>query len=59
MKCFSCRKEIKNESEMVSLGGDGDFVCNEKCKLKHEKDKKEFFDNIDKNEWYHNKFFKI
>ena len=39
MKCCSCQKEI--EGMGVLLNGDGDFVCNEKCK-------QSFYNEMDK-----------
>lgn len=53
MKCFQCKTEIHNEFQMIHLG-DGDFVCNETCKIKFEQKRNEFFDNIHDDVWYDN-----
>jgi hypothetical protein len=50
MKCSHCRKEIP-EGEGVLINMDGDFV-HKKCKESYEKDRKEFFENIHKDEWF-------
>ena len=44
MKCFHCHKEIKRNGILISQ--DGDFVCDEKCKEKYEKERDYFFNNI-------------
>jgi len=54
MKCFACNKKIKREHEMIHIGCDGDFVCNEKCKARYEKEKAEFFGNTHDDAWYKN-----
>ena len=32
--------------------GDGDFVCDEKCEEKFNKEKDDFFENINDDAWY-------
>lgn len=53
MKCFVCKKEIKDELKMKHIG-DGDFVCDDKCEKKFEKEREEFFNNISDDNWYGN-----
>jgi len=51
MKCFVCKKEIKNdELNAFLISGDGDFACSKKCVDKYEKDKNHFFDVTVKSE---------
>lgn len=50
MKCFVCKNEIK-EMNPIHLG-DGDFVCNEKCEKKFNKEKDDFFKNINDDGWF-------
>jgi len=51
MEFFVCKKEIKNEMKAIHLG-DGDFVCDEKCEEKFNKEKDDFFENINDDAWY-------
>jgi len=44
MKCFYCKKELDNNA--ILLDEDGDFVCNEICKMKYEEARDDFFDRI-------------
>ncbi|OGF27448.1 hypothetical protein A2331_00600 [Candidatus Falkowbacteria bacterium RIFOXYB2_FULL_34_18] len=46
MKCFQCKKEITNESKMILISADGDFVCGQNCKDKYETEKAHFFNEI-------------
>jgi len=50
MKCFECKKEIKNESLMEHIG-DGDFI-HEACSENFKKNRKDFFENIGDDRWY-------
>ena len=54
MKCFVCKKEIKDERQKVLLNQDGDFACNENCRIRYEKEREEFFNNIGNDAWYKN-----
>lgn len=55
MKCFVCKKEIKNdELTAILISGDGDFACSEKCKKQYQNDERMFFDNIDNDEFIKN-----
>ena len=53
MKCFNCKKEIKNEIKSIHIG-DGDFVCDDKCKKEYIKLKDVFLKNIGNDKWYKN-----
>ncbi len=46
MKCFQCKKEIKNEAEMVILNADGDVGCNTICQQNYIKERDHFFNVI-------------
>lgn len=37
MRCFHCKKKIKDESKRVFLAPDFDVVCDEACKRAYEK----------------------
>ena len=52
MKCFECKKEIKDSDEAQHIS-DGDFVHLECIKL-FESNKKEFFENIDNDVYFNN-----
>lgn len=46
MKCFQCDNDIVDESKMILVSADGDFVCSEKCRKAHEAGKARFFNDI-------------
>ena len=64
MRCFHCKKEIKDESKKVFLVPDFDVVCDENCKRAYEEQMnrdltafdtmsdKEFYDWMDVPELY-------
>lgn len=59
MKCFACKKEIKNEHDAKLISADGDFVCNSDCEKKYKTDKQEFFNNIGNDQWYEKNYFPL
>jgi hypothetical protein len=46
MRCFHCYKEIEDESNMVLISVDGDFVCNKVCEKEYKKERAHFLDVI-------------
>ena len=56
MKC-SNEKCIKNPLDYIIINEDGDFVCDEKCKIEYEKQKETFFNNIGDDNWYNKWMF--
>ncbi len=51
-----CNKNPLNSSERICVTCDGDFVCNEECKIEYIKQRDMFFNNIGNdefmNEWW-------
>lgn len=55
MKCFNCKKEIKQESEQIHIG-DGDFVCGNECEKDFLAKRSSFFTHIGNDDWYESEF---
>jgi hypothetical protein len=58
MKCFQCKKEIKNELDSIHIG-DGDFVCNKICEQNFINKRNSFFNNIGNDKWYEDNYFPL
>lgn len=59
MKCFHCRKEIKNELDVVIMGPDGDWVCNKQCEEAYKKEKDHFLNVIIHDDKLYNKWLGV
>ena len=46
MECSHCYKQIEDEGKMVLLTIDGDFACDDNCKVAYEKERDHFFNYI-------------
>ena len=46
MKCFQCKKEIKNVLYMIVTAPDGDCFCNQICHEQFKKDRDHFLNVI-------------
>jgi hypothetical protein len=60
MKCVNenCKNNPTSSINMVVATTDGDLACCPKCLEEFEKQRDNFFDNIDNDEWY-NKWMHI
>lgn len=46
IKCTFCKKDAERFGTAILLNQDGDFVCSEDCKLKYNREKDKFFNEI-------------
>lgn len=54
MKCVNenCKNDPMKSENPILVNCDGDFACSCECKIKYEKQRDDFFNNIGNDVWF-------